>query len=58
MKDLCQVCKNYFACTYGEGKKINPQKVKQAEEFEGCWIVIECELFKEYPKQGEDRETI
>lgn len=56
MKDLCQVCENYFICTYGEGKKINPQKVKQAEEFEGCWIVIECELFKEYSKQGEVKE--
>ena len=56
MKDLCQTCKNFSICPYGEGDKIDP-KVRQHEEVDfigeqsGCWIVVECNLFEEYPRK-------
>lgn len=61
MKDLCQVCKNFSVCPYGEGEEIDP-KVKQWEEVDfigeqsGCWIVVKCNLFKEYPKQEDSND--
>ncbi|MFX0210539.1 MAG: hypothetical protein ACFFDT_31455 [Candidatus Hodarchaeota archaeon] len=53
MRDLCQVCKNFNSCVFGEGTKIDP-KVTQAEEISddgehlGCWDVVECDHFEEY----------
>jgi len=56
MRDLCQVCRNFYVCPHGEGSKITP-KVRQEEvvadkgEHLDCWEVVECDLFWEYPSK-------
>lgn len=49
-KDLCQVCKNFSKCEYGEEGELNPM-VKQEEVFDGCWEVVCCNRFQDMNKK-------
>jgi len=53
MKDLCQVCKNFSICGFGSGKKLRPSIKfgKKENEEKMDWIIIDCDLFWEYPRK-------